>query len=626
MRTLLLRTGFAVLAGIVVVVLSMAWSERAEAVASLAAAKALDIESGKVQAHSFNGSDERGIAVHTGPLGNPSFPTEGNTFLILSTGVAADAKLPNDEEDLSTELDGLNNQDGYDMVQLDLTLVAPLDATCMRFDWAFFSEEYPEWVGSEFNDGFVVQIGRKSFSIVGDQIVVSPTDSNIARDPVDSSVMDVSSAVAFHGGTGTTYDGATDLLTASVPVISGEKIQVVFYIQDLGDSVWDSAVFLDNLRWTQDTGAACPATIQVSQSVFTVLGAWSVAGSKALFRAGSIAQWVCDPNDPNAQVVLRFQYAWFDSDVVSGTGRTTFTHTLSLSLGGVVCLVDGVEIGKIEINPVFIDPSGRVFDTNSGLSIPGATVTLQVELSPGVFEVVPLDPMLKDPVLNPELTGLDGRYAWDVVPGVYRVDVAKLGCTSVTSISVVIPPPVTDLDVGIECTDTDGDGIPNFMEASTDTNPNSSDSDGNGTPDGDDDPDGDGLTNLEELALGTDPLSPDNVDSDGDGCTNSQELGDNAILGGRRDSANFWDFFDPNRDRAVGLLDFLAVLRHFGTAGDPSTFDPDGPEPPAGEYWALADRGGQAPGGDPWDELPANGSIGLSDFLSVLRQFGHTCA
>ena len=270
MRTLLLRAGFATLTGIVVIALSMAWSDRTEAGGTpQAAAAALDIDSGKIQSVSFNGSDLRGIAVQTGPLGNPSFPTEGDTFLILSTGIAADAKLPDDSGSHSTELDGLNNSQGHDMVQLDLTLEAPLDATCMRFDWAFFSEEFPEFVGTEFNDGFVVQIGAKSFSIVGNQIVVSPSDSNIARDPVDSSVMDVSSAVAFHGGTGTTYDGATDLLTASVPVISGEKIQVVFYIQDLGDSLWDSAVFLDNLRWTQETGAACPATIQAPQAVFT---------------------------------------------------------------------------------------------------------------------------------------------------------------------------------------------------------------------------------------------------------------------------------------------------------------------------------------------------------------------
>ena len=130
----------------------------------------------------------------------------------------------------------------------------------------------------------------------------------------------------------------------------------------------------------------------------------------------------------------------------------------------------------------------------------------------------------------------------------------------------------------------------------------------------DGDTDGDGIPNGIDL------------DDDNDGCSDQQENGPDETLGGLRNPHNFWDFFDPNRDHAVGLLDFLAVQRHFNTVGDPATLDPDAPEPPTGEYWASADRGGQAPGGDPWDELPANGSIGLSDFLSVLRQFGHTCA
>ncbi len=115
------------------------------------------------------------------------------------------------------------------------------------------------------------------------------------------------------------------------------------------------------------------------------------------------------------------------------------------------------------------------------------------------------------------------------------------------------------------------------------------------------------------------------LDDDNDGCTDEQELGPDETLGGRRNPSYFWDFFDPNRDGAISLLDFLAVLRHFGTVGDPSTFDPDAPEPPIGEYWAAADRGGQDPDGDLWDELPANGSIGLGDILSLLRQFPHTC-
>ena len=125
-------------------------------------------------------------------------------------------------------------------------------------------------------------------------------------------------------------------------------------------------------------------------------------------------------------------------------------------------------------------------------------------------------------------------------------------------------------------------------------------------------------------------LGPDS-DLDGDGCTDLQEFGDDENLGGQRNPLNFWDFFDPNRDLAVGLLDFLAVLRHFGTVSVPPPTKAEAlaakalPEPPIGDYWVLADRGGQAPGEDPWDELPPNGSIGLTDFLSVVRQFGHTC-
>ena len=122
------------------------------------------------------------------------------------------------------------------------------------------------------------------------------------------------------------------------------------------------------------------------------------------------------------------------------------------------------------------------------------------------------------------------------------------------------------------------------------------------------------------------PLPLDH-DEDQDGCTDWEELGTNEVFGGRRDPFNFWDFYDPDRNKQVALGDQMALLRHFGTSGDPtlSKADITGPEPPNGTYWVLADRGGQIPGGDPWDELPADGQIALSDFLSLIRQFGHTC-
>lgn len=122
------------------------------------------------------------------------------------------------------------------------------------------------------------------------------------------------------------------------------------------------------------------------------------------------------------------------------------------------------------------------------------------------------------------------------------------------------------------------------------------------------------------------------LDSDGDGCTDEKELGPDEVLGGKRDPASFWDFFDPNLDRAVGLSDFLLLLQHFGAtddngqasinrSSDPLTTPDAGP----GSYHPRFDRG-EVIGPNGWDRAPPNGTITLTDFLALLVQFGHTCA
>lgn len=63
--------------------------------------------------------------------------------------------------------------------------------------------------------------------------------------------------------------------------------------------------------------------------------------------------------------------------------------------------------------------------------------------------------------------------------------------------------------------DTDGDGLSDFLEITRlNYDPLSTDTDADGVADGDEDADADGLTNLEEVRLGTDPMSPD-TDLDG---------------------------------------------------------------------------------------------------------------
>ena len=149
-------------------------------------------------------------------------------------------------------------------------------------------------------------------------------------------------------------------------------------------------------------------------------------------------------------------------------------------------------------------------------------------------------------------------------------------------------------------------------------------------PDADADPDRDRLSNLEEFELGTDPCE---IDTDQDGCSDGEEVApkSEAARGGGRNPLYFWDFFDPTRNKAVGFTDFLALVTRAGATDFNETAlinrntDPLSEPPPPPAYHPRFDRGGQIPGGNLWEEQPANGSIGFTDFLSLVRQNRATC-
>lgn len=243
-------------------------------------AAALDIPAGRLVSASTGNSDSRAVAVSDGepvvgetlpegpvvPMFSADagaaatatqtalpFPSRGDTFLVLSTGDASHAMLPNESTGITTVLDGLSNEQGQDKVQIELVLDAPADARCLGMDVAFLSDEYPEFVGSSVNDAFTAQVDTSDMYIEGNDVQAR---GNFALDS-RGNALSVNAAFDLTTSTATTYDGATPRLRAATPVVGGREVTVYLTIQDLGDSVLDSAAFVDNLFFSED--ALCRA-------------------------------------------------------------------------------------------------------------------------------------------------------------------------------------------------------------------------------------------------------------------------------------------------------------------------------------------------------------------------------
>ena len=226
-----------------------------------AIATAMDIDPAVLVSASLGTSDPRGAGTHTGSLGL-SFPQEGADFGILATGLVESADDPdtnNSEtlggggqgDDVSFTLNGLNTAAGNDLVQLTLVLNAPVASDCLLFRFGFYSEEFPDFVNQGFNDTFVALLNGSNiaFDTNGNPIDVN---TNFGFDPANP-----------NPNTGSTYDGTTGLLEAAGPVVGGTVNTLVLSIEDQGDSILDSAVFLDKLRFVFTDDNCSPGAQQV---------------------------------------------------------------------------------------------------------------------------------------------------------------------------------------------------------------------------------------------------------------------------------------------------------------------------------------------------------------------------
>ncbi len=241
------------------------------------------------------------VAVATTPLGE--FPTSGPSYAILSTGDATLASTPNTASNagVSDVAPGAVAYRGVnDATTLKIDLNVAAGATCLSLRFRFYSEEFPEYVGSPFNDAFVAELDANTWSVSPTPLpfvgapnnVVAPNNFafDTLKNPITiNSVGDTS--VAPTSASGTTYDGATRRLRASVPITAGPH-SLYLSIFDQRDSIYDSAVFVDRLTLSNltncvpgaaaDFSAATPAGLKTLVSGLQQIPADSVFAPEGL--------------------------------------------------------------------------------------------------------------------------------------------------------------------------------------------------------------------------------------------------------------------------------------------------------------------------------------------------------
>ena len=154
-----------------------------------------------------------------------------------------------------------------DLTILRLELRAPRHANCLPFRFRFLAQEFPKYVGSQYNDGFIAELDYTSWSSgasgPNDPHIAAPHD--FAQDP-SGNIISINATgpatMTAANARGTAYGGATPVLRAATPITRGRH-SLFLSIFDQGDRQFDSAAFIDNL--TIKHSAVCQSGIATTK-------------------------------------------------------------------------------------------------------------------------------------------------------------------------------------------------------------------------------------------------------------------------------------------------------------------------------------------------------------------------
>ena len=248
-----------------------------------------------IKSVTFTGSDSAAGLYQGAPFGI----TDG---IILATGDVLNALPPNDGVSVGNSFnrDGCPECDSiipgytsYDAAILSIVFDACDSCQSLSFDFIFGSEEYPEFLGDDFNDVFGAYLN-------GTQIAFDAQSAPITiNGPFFSG-----GYVQTPPGNGMEYDGSTLKLKTLAPITPGSVNNTLkFVICDAGDHILDSGVLLASLsggvKEVTDTTTGTPP--------YFTLPAGMDCGDTVNVSIGQTASFQVQADHDSGSVVLSVQ-------------------------------------------------------------------------------------------------------------------------------------------------------------------------------------------------------------------------------------------------------------------------------------------------------------------------------